>query len=179
VAHPIELLPDEVTLLTEVIVDQDVAREDGRHDRLLKSLARIDLLILDDWGLQVLAQLSSDHLEILEDRNARRSTLITSQVPIDQWRDVIGDPTLADAILDRFVHNAHRLKLNGDSMREPKPAEAVTLTITPDPNNQSVSLPTAHLRVEFAPTLALNQRRRSVECAIWAPPDIRATICTP
>ncbi len=98
-----------------------LARGDGRHARLLKSLARIDLLILDDWGLQVLSQAQRiDLLEILEDRNGRGSTLITSQVPIDQWCDVIGDATLADAILDRFVHNAHRLNLIGDSMRKTK-----------------------------------------------------------
>jgi DNA replication protein DnaC len=99
---------------------EDEARR-GRHARLLKSLARIDLLILDDWGLQVLTQAQRiDLLEILEDRNGRGSTLITSQVPIDQWCDVIADPTLADAILDRFVHNAHRLNLTGDSMRRAK-----------------------------------------------------------
>jgi DNA replication protein DnaC len=99
------------------IVIRDV-RRDGRHARLLKTLARIDLLILDDWGLQGLTQAQRiDLLEILEDRTGRGSTLVTSQVPIDQWCDVIGDPTLADAILDRFVHNAHRLFLTGDSMR--------------------------------------------------------------
>jgi DNA replication protein DnaC len=98
-----------------------LARGDGRHARLLKSLARIDLLILDDWGLQVLTQVQRiDLLEILEDRNGRGSTLITSQVPIDHWCDVIADPTLADAILDRFVHNAHRLNLIGESMRRTK-----------------------------------------------------------
>ncbi len=95
-----------------------LARGDGRHARLLKTLARTHLLILDDWGLQVLTQAQRiDLLEILEDRNGRGSTLVTSQVPIDQWCDVIGDPTLADAILDRFVHNAHRLNLTGESMR--------------------------------------------------------------
>ncbi|HZK98735.1 MAG TPA: IS21-like element helper ATPase IstB [Caulobacteraceae bacterium] len=89
-----------------------LARGDGRHARLLKTLAN------DDWGLQVLTQAQRiDLLEILEDRNGRGSTLITSQVPIDQWCEVIGDPTLADAILDRFVHNAHRLNLTGESMR--------------------------------------------------------------
>jgi hypothetical protein len=94
-----------------------LARGDGRHARLLKTLARTHLLILDDWGLQVLTQAQHiDLLEILEDRNGRGSTLVTSQVPIDQWCDVIGDPTLADAIFDRFVHNAHRLNLTGDSM---------------------------------------------------------------
>jgi DNA replication protein DnaC len=104
----------------------------GRHARLLKSLARIDLLILDDWGLQILTQAQRiDLLEILEDRNGRGSTLITSQVPIDQWCDVIGDPTLADAILDRVVHNAHRLNLTGDSLRKTNARR--TLDAAPNP----------------------------------------------
>ena len=95
-----------------------LARGDGRHSRMLKSLSRIDLLILDDWGLSVLTQAQRiDLLEILEDRNGRSATIITSQVPVDQWHEVIGDPTLADACLDRLVHNAHRLNLTGDSMR--------------------------------------------------------------
>ena len=96
-----------------------LARGDGRHARLLKTLARIDLLILDDWGLAVLAQAQRiDLLEILEDRNGRGSTIVTSQVPVDQWHEMIGDPTLADAILDRLVHNAHRFNMTGDSMRK-------------------------------------------------------------
>ena len=95
-----------------------LARGDGRHGRLLKTLARVELLILDDWGLSVLSQNQRiDLLEILEDRNGRGSTIVTSQVPIDQWHEVIGDPTLADAILDRLVHNAHRLNMTGESMR--------------------------------------------------------------
>lgn len=96
-----------------------LARGDGRHTRLLKTLARIDLLILDDWGLAVLSQAQRiDLLEILEDRNGRGSTIVTSQVPVDQWHEMIGDPTLADAILDRLVHNAHRFNMTGDSMRK-------------------------------------------------------------
>ena len=95
-----------------------LARGDGRHARMLKTLARVELLILDDWGLSVLTQSQRiDLLEILEDRNGRGSTLVTSQVPIEQWHEVIGDPTLADAILDRLIHNAHRLNMTGDSMR--------------------------------------------------------------
>jgi DNA replication protein DnaC len=96
-----------------------LARGDGRHARMLKNIARLDLLILDDWGLSVLTQSQRmELLEILEDRNGRGSTLVTSQIPADQWHEVIGDPTLADAILDRLVHNAHRVALSGESMRK-------------------------------------------------------------
>lgn len=95
-----------------------LARGDGRHARLLKTLGRVDLLILDDWGLAGLTPNQRiDLLEIVEDRQGRGSTIVTSQIPVDQWHDVIGDPTLADAILDRLVHNAHRLTLAGDSLR--------------------------------------------------------------
>ena len=108
-----------------------LARGDGRHARLLKTLARIDLLILDDWGLSVLSQAQRiDLLEILEDRNGRGSTLITSQVPVELWHEVIGDPTLADAILDRLVHNAHRLNLTGDSMRKITGRRALDATLS-------------------------------------------------
>lgn len=96
-----------------------LARGDGRHARLLKTLARVQLLILDDWGLARLAEVEQrDLLEILEDRHQRASTMITSQVPVEQWHEIIGNPTLADAILDRLIHNAHRLQIKGESMRK-------------------------------------------------------------
>lgn len=98
-----------------------IARIDGRHSKLLDSLSRKDLLIIDDFGL---APLTSDQrrdlLEILEDRYDRRSTMITSQLSTDHWHEIIGEPTIADAIMDRLVHNAHLLKLKGESMRDPK-----------------------------------------------------------
>ena len=95
-----------------------LGRGDGRHPRLLKSLGRADLLILDDWGLAPLdAGARHDLLEILEERYGRRSTMITSQLPVDRWHDIIGDPTYADAILDRLIHNAHRIELTGESLR--------------------------------------------------------------
>jgi len=95
-----------------------IARGDGRHARVLKSIERTELLILDDWGLSILNAIERrDLLEILEDRQGRGSTIVTSQLPVDQWHEAIGDPTLADAILDRLVHNAHRLNLTGESMR--------------------------------------------------------------
>ena len=97
-----------------------LARGDGRHARMLKAIARVEVLILDDWGLAVLtATERRDLLEILEDRHGRGSTIVTSQLPVDHWHEAIGDPTLADAILDRLVHNAHRLTLSGDSLRRP------------------------------------------------------------
>src|SRR5271170_6749822 len=96
-----------------------LARGDGRHARLLKSLARVELLILDDWGLAPLTgEQRRDLLEIVDDRHQRGSTIITSQVPVDHWHEVIADPTIADAVLDRLVHNAHRLDIRGDSMRK-------------------------------------------------------------
>lgn len=96
-----------------------LARGDGRYGRLLKTISRVQLLVLDDWGLSVLNPSERrDLLEILDDRHGRASTVVTSQVPVDQWHAVIGDPTLGDAILDRLVHNAHRLQLSGESMRK-------------------------------------------------------------
>ena len=95
-----------------------LARGDGRYARLLRALTRVELLILDDWGLTPLdAGARHDLLEILEERHGRRSTTLTSQLPVDKWHAVIGDPTYADAILDRLVHNAHRIELTGDSLR--------------------------------------------------------------
>src|SRR5271155_365276 len=96
-----------------------LARGDGRYGRLLKNLGRVQLLILDDWGLSTLTEPEQrDLLEILEDRHQRVSTIVTSQVPVEQWCEIIGNPTLADAILDRLVHNAHRLPMTGESMRK-------------------------------------------------------------
>jgi DNA replication protein DnaC len=98
--------------------DLALARGDGRHPRILRALGRADLLILDDWGLELLdAAARHDLLEILEERYGRRSTIVTSQLPVNRWHEVIGDPTYADAILDRLVHNAHRVELTGESMR--------------------------------------------------------------
>jgi DNA replication protein DnaC len=95
-----------------------LARGDGHHARLLKSLARVELLILDDWGLAPMtAEQRRDLLEIMEDRHGRGSTMVTSQLPVEHWHEIIGDPTLADAILDRLVHNAHQLAL-GESLRK-------------------------------------------------------------
>lgn len=98
-----------------------LAHADGTYTRLLGRLAKIDVLVLDDWGIAPLReQERRDVLEILEDRHTSRSTILTSQVPVENWHDYVGDPTIADAILDRIVHNAHRLKLKGPSRRKPE-----------------------------------------------------------
>ena len=99
----------------------ELAHGDGRFPRVFKSLTKTGLLILDDWGPERLnASQRRDLMEIVEDRYDAGSTLITSQLPIDTWHDVIGEPTFADAIMDRLVHNAYRLKLDGQSMRKNK-----------------------------------------------------------
>lgn len=106
------------TRLSKLLDDLSLARGDGRIAARLKSLGQVELLILDDWGLEPLEANARHHLlEILEDRYGRRSTLVTSQLPIAKWHELIGCPTYADAILDRLVHNAHRIELSGDSMR--------------------------------------------------------------
>jgi hypothetical protein len=87
----------------------------------MRALGGVKLLILDDWGLEPPGpEQRRDMLEIVEDRYGRGATLITSQIPVDRWHDLIGDPTFGDAILDRIVHNAHRLQLNGDSLCKQK-----------------------------------------------------------
>jgi len=104
-----------------------LARGDGRYGKLLHSLARVNLLILDDWGPEPLApEQRRDLLEIVEDRYDTGSLLITSQLPIERWYEIIGDPTLADAILDRVIHNAYRVELTGDSLRKRRAAEIAT-----------------------------------------------------
>jgi len=107
--------------------DLALARLDGRFPRLVDKLARVQLLILDDWGTHSLTnQQRLDLLEIFEERYKRKSTLITAQLPVAQWHDMIGEPTIADAILDRVIHNAHRITLEGDSMRKPKSTPLLT-----------------------------------------------------
>jgi DNA replication protein DnaC len=108
--------------------DLALARGDGRYARLMRAIGGVKLLILDDWGLEPLtAEQRHDLLEIVEDRYGRGATLITSQIPVDRWHDLIGDPTLADAILDRVVHNAHRIQLRGESLRRKKAAQENTM----------------------------------------------------
>ena len=132
-----------------------LARGDGRYGRLLKTFGRVQLLILDDWGLSVLNQSERrDLLEILDDRHGRASTTVASQIPVEHWHDVIGDPTLGDAILDRLVHNAHRLQLSGERFESRTPAiKLLTPTQTPEPITMSVKA-AAHDRAKCLLTIA-------------------------
>lgn len=101
-----------------LFADLELAHGDGRFTKLFRTLTRADLLILDDWGPDRLtASQRRDLMEIVEDRYGAGSTLITSQLPVDAWHEVIAEPTFADAILDRLVHNAYRLALDGPSLR--------------------------------------------------------------
>lgn len=117
--------------LPRLLTELEIARGDGRYPKLMRQLAKVDVLVLDDWGLEngLNDRQRRDLLEILDDRYASRATVVTSQLPIEHWHEALGDPTLADAILDRLVHNAHRIALKGNSMRKLK---SLTDSTTPD-----------------------------------------------
>lgn len=96
-----------------------IAKGDGSYLKLLNKIAKMDLLVIDDWGLAPLNDAERrDMLELVEDRHGLRATLITSQFPIPKWYELIGDPTIADAVLDRIIHVAHKITLKGDSLRK-------------------------------------------------------------
>ncbi len=108
-----------------------LSHADGTYTRLLSRLAKIDVLVIDDWGLSPLTEPQRrDILEVIDDRHGTKSTIVAGQLPVEKWHDYLGDPTIADAVLDRLVHNAHRITLKGASMRKKKnkrpssPAEA-------------------------------------------------------
>jgi DNA replication protein DnaC len=110
---------------TRLLGELSVARADGSYARRLASLARTDLLVLDDWGIAPLTgEQRRDLLEILDDRYDRKATLVAAQLPAEHWHEYIGDPTIADAILDRLIHNAHKIPLSGESMRKLRPTGA-------------------------------------------------------
>jgi DNA replication protein DnaC len=104
--------------IPKLFAELAMVRGDGRYVRIMRPLNGLQLLILDEWGLETLdAGARCDLYEILEERYGRRSTILTSQVPVDKWHAVIGAPTYADPILDRIVNNAHRIDLTGDRLR--------------------------------------------------------------
>jgi DNA replication protein DnaC len=105
--------------LTKLLPNLIIAKGDGSYNKRMTELAKIDVLILDDWGLVSLtSEQRRDLLEILDDRHNKKSTIVTSQLPVKLWHENINDNTLADAILDRIIHNAYRLELKGESMRK-------------------------------------------------------------
>jgi DNA replication protein DnaC len=105
--------------LPRLLQELHLAKGDGSYGKLLTRLAKYDLLIIDDWGLAKFSDKERrDILEVIEDRQGISSTIIASQIPTDKWHDAIGDPTIADAVLDRLVHNAHQITLKGESMRK-------------------------------------------------------------
>ena len=119
--------------LPRLVEELAVARADGRYSKLLKALAKTDVLLIDDWALVPLsADARRDLLEVLDDRHQLRSTLVTSQLGVEHWHDYLGDPTLADAILDRLVHNSFRLALKGESLRK-RSAPGLTASATLNP----------------------------------------------
>ena len=106
--------------LPRMFAELEMGRADGRYPRLFRALTKANLLILDDWGPERLnADQRRDLMEIVEDRYQNAAIVITSQLPLSKWHEIIGEPTFADAILDRIVHNAHRIDLDGPSMRKP------------------------------------------------------------
>jgi DNA replication protein DnaC len=108
--------------LTRLLDELALARIAGKATRLLAQLARIQLLIIDDWAMtRLTADQRRDLMEVVDDRHQRASTILATQIPVERWHDSIGDPTYADAILDRLVHNAYRIELRGDSMRRRNP----------------------------------------------------------
>lgn len=108
--------------ISRLMLELTQAKADGTYQKTLNQLSKINLLILDDWGLEALSPAHrNDLMEIMDDRHGTQSTMIISQLPTDQWYAAIGDNTLADAILDRLMHNAHRWALNGESMRKRLP----------------------------------------------------------
>jgi DNA replication protein DnaC len=105
--------------LSRLLLELTQAKADGSYQKMLVQIARTQLLLVDDWGLEKLnAAQRNDLMEIMDDRHGTKSTVMMSQLPTDQWYAAIGDNTLADAILDRLMHNAHRLPLRGESMRK-------------------------------------------------------------
>jgi len=105
--------------LPALVQDLELARHDGRYKKVMRGIAKAELLILDDLGIAPIAQEQlRDLLEIIDERYQRGSILITSQLPVASWHDALGDPTMADAILDRVLHNAYKIELKGESMRK-------------------------------------------------------------
>jgi DNA replication protein DnaC len=111
--------------MAELFRDLATARADGTSGQLLMKLARVDVLLLDDFAMAPMKDHERrDFLEICDDRYQRRSTILTSQLPVANWHEQIGDPSIADSIMDRLVHNAYRVELSGESIRKQRGRKA-------------------------------------------------------
>ncbi|MFX2609531.1 ATP-binding protein [Enterobacter mori] len=112
-------LPILARRLTRLLDDLNIGHADGSYQKQLLQLSKKELLILDDWGLEKLnTRQASDLLEVMEDRYQRGSTIIISQLPVNEWYKLVSNLTVADALMDRLVHNGHRVELKGESMRK-------------------------------------------------------------
>jgi DNA replication protein DnaC len=115
--------------VARLVFELTLARADGSYLKALEKLARVELLILDDWGLAPLdAQAANDLMDVIDDRTGRSSTIIGSQLPVSEWHHLIADPSVADALLDRLVHRSVRIELKGGSMRREPPKTPRKLT---------------------------------------------------
>jgi len=105
--------------VTKLFDELNIAKADGRYGKMMLTWAKTNVIILDDLGMAPMtADQRHDLLELMEDRYGQKSTIVTSQLPVEAWHESIGDPTIADAILDRIIHNAHKINLKGESMRK-------------------------------------------------------------
>jgi DNA replication protein DnaC len=146
--------------LSRLLDELAVQRAEGRYSRMLTRLSRISLLVIDDW---LMAKLTVDQrrdlMEVIDDRHQRGSTLLATQIPTDRWHDQIGDPTYADAILDRLLHNAYRIELRGASMRQRR--EQISTEEKSNANNElSNDIPNTHTIPGRAPTATKKDRTK-------------------
>ena len=144
--------------LSRLLDELAMARAEGRYSRLLSRLCKISVLVIDDW---LMAKLTGDQrrdlMEVIDDRHQRGSTLLATQIPVDRWHDQIGDPTYADSILDRLVHNAYRIELRGASMRQHR--ARLSTKETESINNELVGdIPVTHLIHSRSTTTTKNGR---------------------
>ena len=169
--------------------DLAIARADGSLRSLLARLSRIDVLVIDDWAMAPLAETERrDFWEICEDRYQTRSTILTSQLPVARWHEQIGDPTAADGILDRLVHNAHRIEMRGDSMRKKRGRAAVELTLAGSLRAEAGTRAAAPFPAPLSPPAAVFLRcapdrflltKPNTSGTIEMPASLRSENCSP
>ena len=115
--------------LPKLIFELALSRADGSYLKALEKLAKVELLVLDDWGLAVVeGQAANDLMDVVDDRAGTRSTIVSSQLPVGEWHHLVADPSIADALLDRLLHRAVRIELKGESLRRRSPKDGPELT---------------------------------------------------